>query len=132
MQLTNSLVTICCNNVLSVTGGNIYISVMTIISSIRQLVETPLHAINEGASPILSYNYGACRPKHVRKAGAVMSVMVLIYTAITWSMIILIPEFLIRIFSSDTVLLKDAVIALKQYFAAIYFYGSAVYRTDCI
>ena len=121
MQLTNSLVTICCNNVLSVTGGDIYISVMTIVSSVRQLVETPLHAINEGASPILSYNYGACRPKHVRKAGAVMSVMVLIYTAVTWSMIILIPEFLIRIFSSDTVLLKDAVIALKQYFAAFIF-----------
>ena len=121
MQLTNSLVTICCNNVLSVTGGNIYISVMTIISSIRQLVETPLHAINEGASPILSYNYGACRPKHVRKAGAILSVMVLVYTAVTWSMIILIPEFLIRIFSSDTVLLKDAVIALKQYFAAFIF-----------
>lgn len=121
MQLTNSLVTICCNNVLSVTGGDIYISVMTIISSIRQLVETPLHAINEGASPILSYNYGACRPKHVRKAGAILSVMVLVYTAVTWSMIILIPEFLIRIFSSDTVLLKDAVIALKQYFAAFIF-----------
>lgn len=26
----------------------------------------------------------------------------------------------------------DAVIALKQYFAAFIFYGSAVYRTDCI
>ena len=35
MQLTNSLVTICCNNVLSVTGGDIYISVMTIVSSVR-------------------------------------------------------------------------------------------------
>lgn len=121
MQLTNSLVTICCNNVLSVTGGDIYISVMTIVSSVRQLVETPLHAINEGASPILSYNYGACRPKHVRKAGVILSVMVLAYTAVTWSMIILIPEFLIQIFSSDTVLLKDAVIALKQYFAAFIF-----------
>ena len=121
MQLTNSLVTICCNNVLSVAGGDIYISVMTIVSSVRQLVETPLHAINEGASPILSYNYGARRPKHVRKSVAVMSVIVLIYTAVTWSMIILIPEFLIRIFSSDTVLLKDAVIALKQYFAAFIF-----------
>lgn len=41
MQLTNSLVTIVCNNVLSVTGGDIYISVMTIVSSVRQLVETP-------------------------------------------------------------------------------------------
>ena len=121
MQLTNSLVTICCNNVLSVTGGDIYISVMTIVSSVRQLIETPLHAINEGTSPILSYNYGACRPTHVRKAGVILSVMVLIYTAVTWSMIILIPEVLIRIFSSDKVLLKDAVIALKQYFAAFIF-----------
>lgn len=68
MQLTNSLVTICCNNVLSVTGGDIYISVMTIISSVRQLVETPIHAINEGTSPILSYNYGARRPARVRKS----------------------------------------------------------------
>ena len=59
MQLTNSLVTICCNNVLSVTGGDIYISVMTIVSSVRQLVETPIYAMNEGTSPILSYNYGA-------------------------------------------------------------------------
>ena len=47
MQLTNSLVSICCNNVLSVTGGDIYISVMTIISSVRQLVETPIYAMNE-------------------------------------------------------------------------------------
>ena len=45
MQVTNSLVSICCNNVLSVTGGDIYISVMTIVSSVRQLVETPIYAI---------------------------------------------------------------------------------------
>ena len=34
-----------------ITGGDIYISVMTIISSVRQMVETPIHAINEGTSP---------------------------------------------------------------------------------
>ncbi len=72
MQLTNSLVTICCNNVLSVTGGDIYISVMTIISSVRQLVETPIHAMNEGTSPILSYNYGARRPASVCEKQLVM------------------------------------------------------------
>lgn len=62
MQLTNSVVTICCNNVLSVTGGDVYISVMTIISSVRQMVETPIYAITEGSSPIISYNYGARAP----------------------------------------------------------------------
>ena len=121
MQLTNSLVTICCNNVLSVTGGDIYISVMTIISSVRQLVETPIHAINEGTSPILSYNYGARRPARVRKSIAVLAVMILIYTGVMWGSIIMIPEVLIRIFSSDKTLMKDAVPALKQYFAAFIF-----------
>lgn len=91
MQLTNSLVTICCNNVLSVTGGDIYISVMTIVSSVRQLVETPIYAINEGTSPILSYNYGAGRPSRVRKAGIVMGIMIFGYTAVMWSLIILAP-----------------------------------------
>lgn len=118
MQLTNSLVSICCNNILSDVGGDIYISVMTIVSSVRQLVETPIYAMNEGTSPILSYNYGACRPARVRKAMAVMSTMILGYTAVMWSIIILFPNVLIGIFSSDAALMQDAVPALKQYFAA--------------
>ena len=118
MQLTNSLVSICCNNILSDVGGDIYISVMTIVSSVRQLVETPIYAMNEGTSPFLSYNYGACRPARVRKAMAVMSTMILGYTAVMWSIIILFPSALIGIFSSDAALMQDAVPALKQYFAA--------------
>lgn len=118
MQLTNSLVSVCCNNILSDVGGDIYISVMTIVSSVRQLVETPMYAINEGTSPILSYNYGACRPARVRKAMAVMETMILGYTAVMWSIIILFPNALIGIFSSDVDLMHDAVPALKQYFAA--------------
>ena len=118
MQLTNSLVSICCNNILSDVGSDIYISVMTIVSSVRQLVETPIYAMNEGTSPILSYNYGACRPARVRKAMAVMSTMILGYTAVMWSIIILFPNVLIGIFSSDAALMQDAVPALKQYFAA--------------
>ena len=121
MQLTNSLVSICCNNILSNVGGDIYISVMTIISSVRQLVETPIYAMNEGTSPILSYNYGARRPARVRKAMGVMSAMILGYTAIMWSIIILFPNVLIGIFSSDATLIQDAVPALKQYFAAFIF-----------
>ena len=121
MQLTNSLVSICCNNVLSVTGGDIYISVMTIISSVRQLVETPIYAMNEGSSPILSYNYGARRPKRVKQAIGTMAVMIFVYTAAMWSVIIVAPHFLIGIFSSDSELIKDAVPALKLYFAAFIF-----------
>lgn len=121
MQLTNSLVSICCNNVLSVTGGDVYISVMTIVSSVRQMVETPIYAIVEGSSPIISYNYGARRPKRVVKAIVTMALMALIYTLSMWLVIVKAPEFLIGIFSSNKELLVDAVPALKLYFAAFVF-----------
>ena len=121
MQLTNSLVTICCNNVLSITGGDLYISVMTITTSIRQMVETPIHAITEGSSPIISYNYGARRPKKVIQAIVTMSAIALIYTLSMWSVILIAPHFLISIFSSDQALIADTVPALKLYFAAFIF-----------
>ena len=94
---------------------------MTIVSSVRQLVETPIYAINEGTSPVLSYNYGARRPSRVRKSMVVMGVMMFVYTAVMWSIIIMIPEVLISVFSSDRALIADAVPALKQYFAAFIF-----------
>ncbi len=57
----------------------------------------------------------------LEKAIRVMTCMILIYTAIMWSVIIFAPEFLIGIFSSDKELLVDAVEALKLYFAAFIF-----------
>lgn len=121
MQLTNSLVTICCNNVLASTGGDLYISVMTIISSIRQVIETPIHAITEGSSPVISYNYGARRPKRVKQAALTMASLAFVYAILAWSMILFAPRFLISIFSSDQELFADAIPAMKLYFAAFIF-----------
>ena len=95
---------------------------MTIVSSIRQMVETPIYAINEGSSPIISYNYGAKRPGRVRKAGLTMGALILGYTAVMWSIILLAPHMLINIFSSDTSLMENAVSAFEDYiFAAFIF-----------
>lgn len=121
MQLTNSLVSICCNSVLSRTGGDVYISVMTIVSSVRQIVETPIWSIAEGASPVISYNYGAKRPDHVKKSIAIMSLMAVIYMVIAWSVILVAPGALISVFSSDKALINDSIPALKIYFAAFAF-----------
>ena len=106
MQLTNSLVSICCNNVLSVTGGDIYISVMTIISSVRQMVETPIHAINEGTSPVLSYNYGARNIKRVKKAEKYVLILCLCFTTLMFLLSRIVPEYFIRIFTKDALQLQ--------------------------
>lgn len=121
MQCTNSLVQIACNSVLMTFGGEIYVSIMTIVSSVRQILDTPVMAVVEGTSPIISYNYGARRATNVRKAIAIMMAVTVPYTLIVWIMILWRPEMFISIFSSDKTLLSDAVPALHLYFFAYIF-----------
>lgn len=96
-------------------------SVMTIVSSVRQIVETPIWSIAEGASPVISYNYGARKPNHVKKSIAIMSLLAVIYMVIAWSIILIAPGALISVFSSDSSLINDSIPALKIYFAAFAF-----------
>ena len=121
MQVTNSLVQIVCNNVLMTFGGSVYVSVMTIVSSVRSVLDTPVMAIAEGASPVLSFNYGARRPKNVRKAMNVLIALAFPYTVVIWALIMAVPEIFVRIFSSSTEIMADASHALHLYFFAFVF-----------
>ncbi len=103
---------------------------MTIVSSVRQLVETPIYAMNEGTSPILSYNYGARRPARVRKAMCVMSAMILGYTAVMWSVIVLAPHALIGIFQFGCGTDRRCGSGSEAVLCSIHFHGSAVHWTD--
>lgn len=121
MQLTNSLVSISCNNVLAHVGGDLYVSIMTIINSARQMLETPLLSITEGTSPIISFNYGAGRYKDVKKAGAIMFLLSLFYAGGVWILIRLFPAFVIGIFSSDAGLMETALPSFNLYFSTFIF-----------
>ena len=121
MQASESIISVCFNSSLLKYGGDIAVGAMTILTSVMQFAMLPLQGLGQGAQPVLSYNYGARRPSRVKNAGIVMALMVFGYTAIMWSLIILAPGMLIRIFSSDSVLVADAISALKQYFAAFIF-----------
>lgn len=121
MQCTNSLVQIACNRMLGAFGGDVYISTMTIINSVRQILDTPVLAIADGASPILSYNYGAKRYDNVKKAIRFITLSALVYTGATWGLILLFPEMFIGIFNNDDSLLTVAVPALHIYFFAFIF-----------
>ena len=121
MQLTNSLVSISCNNVLAHVGGDLYVSIMTIINSARQMLETPLLSITEGTSPIISFNYGAGRYKDVKKAGTIMFLLSLFYAGGVWILIRLFPAFVIGIFSSDTGLMETALPSFNLYFSTFIF-----------
>ncbi|HHV38319.1 MAG TPA: MATE family efflux transporter [Tepidimicrobium sp.] len=59
MQLAASMVTAILNNTLSTYGGDVAISSMGVIHSITMLILMPVFGINQGAQPIIGFNYGA-------------------------------------------------------------------------
>lgn len=121
MQCTNSIVSVSCNRVLMQTGGALYVSVMTIVSSVRQIFDTPILAIAEGASPTISYNYGAGRPKKVRNAILLMASASIFCTCLMWIFVEKFPLLLIKIFSDDAALQQLALRPLHLYFFAFVF-----------
>lgn len=121
MQCTNSLVQIACNSMLSQFGSDLYVSCMTVINSVRQILEVPVLAIEDGSSPILSYNYGAKNYKGVKKAIRIITCAGVLYTLVAWLFVFLFPSFFIHIFNDDSKLLQIAIPAIHMYFFAFVF-----------
>ena len=121
MQFTNSLVTIVCNNTLMAYSSELYVSVMTLLSSLRQVLELPAISIVEGSSPVLSYNYGAGHANRVRRAIFIMSAADFIYTALGWLLVERAPRLLLSIFTTDESLISATLPAMHLYFMAFVF-----------
>jgi putative MATE family efflux protein len=67
MQLAASVVTVTLNNALAEYGGDLAIGAMALVNSIAMLILMPMFGINQGAQPIIGYNYGAKNYDRVKK-----------------------------------------------------------------
>ncbi|MBQ9828094.1 MAG: MATE family efflux transporter [Lachnospiraceae bacterium] len=121
ININTCLLQIVSNKVLVATGGDMYLTVMSIILSVRQVMEVPVMAFGDGTSPLISYNYGARQPGKIKKAAFTMTAIFGIYTLIAWLLILLFPEFFISIFSTDKSILQYTIPALHTYFLAFIF-----------
>lgn len=116
MSITNSGVQIMCNASLQFYGGDLYVGVMTVLNSIREIVVLPVNGFTNAAQPVIGYNYGAKTYPRVRQAIKFMSIVCIVYTLIAWGMIYLFPSFFVHIFNHDPDLITAALPALRIYF----------------
>lgn len=116
MSFTNSAVQIVCNATLQNFGGDIYVGVMTVINSIREVVSMPVNGISSASQPVLGYNYGAKEYKRVKEGIKFMSATCIIYTTVIWIILLLFPRPFIHIFNSNSKLLTLGVPAMTIYF----------------
>ena len=121
VNMTNSLVQVVCNATLQAYGGDLYVGVMTIINSIREVFIMPVQGLTNGSQPVEGYNYGAKEYGRVRQAIRFTVGVTLAYSALFWVAAMLFPEPLIHIFKSDPDILTAGVPALRTYFSMFLF-----------
>lgn len=132
MAATNSAVTTVCNSTLSVWGGDLYIAIMTIISSVRDVVQMPVMGMTNGIQPVIGFNYGAGCGKRVKAAIRDSAAVLIIYTGVMWIAVILFARQFLGMFSGDANVIEAGVRPLHIYFfgfvfMALQFTGQSVF-----
>lgn len=121
MGATNSIVQLVCNKCAAIWGGDLYVGVMTILNSIREIFSTPVNGLSSGAGPVMSFNYGRGDGRRVMKASNMLLLMMVIYTGAIWALLYIFPDPFIRLFTSDEELMIATHHALQIYFFGFVF-----------
>ena len=121
MAGTNCLVQVTCNATLKIYGGDTYIGVMTVINSVREIFTIPVTGLTHGAQPVISFNYGAKEYRRVKSGIVIISVAGAIFTAICWALVLIFPETLLRLFTTDENLVQVGIQSMHIYFFGFVF-----------
>lgn len=132
MSVTNSAVQMVCNTSLQTWGGDLYVAIMTVLNSVREIVTMPVQGLTNGAQPVLGFNYGAKKYSRVRAGIKFTAYVGIIYTLAAWAIVFAFPGIFIRLFNSDPSLLESGIPALRLYFfgffmMALQFVGQCVF-----
>lgn len=121
MSVTNSLVQIFCNASLQFYGGDLYVGAMTIIYSVREVVQMPIQGFTQGAQPVLGYNYGAGENGRVKTGIRFIRRVTLCYAIGMWAVLMVFPRFIVGFFNGEEALLEVAVVSMRWHFALFFF-----------
>ena len=120
MQGTACLVQAVCNSTLQQFGGNLYVGIMTVLNSVRDVFMLPISGLVSGAQPVMGFNYGAKKYDRVRAAIRFNTLAGAVYTVAAWLTIVIFPSFWFGIFSAAD-MLSAGTHAIKVYFFGFVF-----------
>ncbi len=132
MQMAASLVQVIANNVLKIYGTDIAIGAMATISSIALMCLMPIFGINQGAQPIIGFNYGAKQEKRAQEAYKLSLIVATIILVIAFIVVQSFPEAIIGIFNKDPKFMDISVKALRIYLLMLPIVGVSITGTNYI
>lgn len=123
VMATTSMVQTVCNRTALAYGGDLYVGVLTVMNSIRELFGTPLTGLMTGAAPVIGYNYGKGEWARVRQAVNSITVFGLGFAILVYIVIMLFPGVFIGMFTADTELYEASMSVLGIFFFGYFTVG---------
>ena len=116
MSASNGAVQIACNTTLRAFGGDVYVGVMTVLSSVRDVVSLPCQGLNNASQPVLGFNFGARKYDRVVRVIRFTAATSVGYMLLAWLAVFLFPRPIMSVFNSSPALLDAGAPAMHLYF----------------
>ncbi|UCF10309.1 MAG: MATE family efflux transporter [Candidatus Bipolaricaulota bacterium] len=112
-MVAGSLMMIVLNNVLRGTGGSVAIATLGVLNRLFTFLLLPMFGIVQGLQPIVGYNYGAGLLDRARRVVHLANATTTAISLLAFTLMMTIPEPLMRMFSEDPELIAMGVPALR-------------------
>ena len=106
------------NNILYDLGGATSVTAYAIVARMLMFALFPIYGITQGFLPIAGFNYGAQNYKRVEKTIITAIKYAAGLATIVFILLMVFPEFITRLFTSDAEVLKETPSAMRWVFAA--------------
>jgi len=107
-QASSSIMMLLLNKSLSIYSSDIVIAAFGIIMRILMMVFMPIVGLVQGLMPIIGANYGAQKFERTRRATTLAIKVATVISIIAFIIILVFPNFLVAIFSSDKLLVESS------------------------
>lgn len=132
MQIATSLVQVISNNALKTYGGDLAIGAMATISSISMIFLMPIFGLNQGAQPIIGFNFGAKQYDRANKTFKLSALASIIILTTGWLIIQTIPQVMVGMFNKDPKLMEISVRGAKIYLLMLPIIGISITGSNYI
>ena len=123
MTSTESALVVVFNASLQNYGGDVAVGAMTILSSVNNFVKMPMFGFDQGAQPVIGYNFGASNKKRMIEGVKFMFKINIIYALIMFVSMEAFPHVYASIFTQDIELINYVNWSLRIYILAAGVFG---------
>ena len=130
MQISNSILNIILNMLLSRFGGDVALSTIGIVTSVQTLILMPITGIMQGQQPLISYNYGAQQYKRIKETLRLSSIGASMIAIAGFIAVEFFTTDIIFMFNQEAAVVQLGTDALKIWFICLPVIGIQIMRAN--